>query len=34
VDRFLEVIPGLAGELREVERVSRQALERFRPSPG
>jgi cysteine desulfurase len=30
VDRFLAVLPGLAKELREVERTSTEALERFR----
>jgi cysteine desulfurase len=34
VDRFLDVIPGLTQELREVDRVSREALERFDASPG
>ena len=31
IDRFLDVLPGLTDELREVERTSREALERFRP---
>lgn len=31
VDRFLEVLPGITQELREVEKVSNEALERFRP---
>jgi cysteine desulfurase len=32
VDMFLAVLPGLAEELREVEKVSNEALEHFRPS--
>jgi cysteine desulfurase len=34
VDAFLETLPGIVAELQEVERVSREALERFRPPTG